>query len=343
MGPAHWDSLPLAACVDGAEHGDGLSPEQAEFLANTHRIVVLGKWVGRDRHGSSEKGNAVALRQLKAVNPDVLVCCFWAVNDQFSAFYESASRDSVPREFLLFSPGGGEHISMPHHPDIYAWDTANPALRAWWVETVVGRVLADGYDGVHVDGIKPYVLRSHVVAAALGDEVARGVAAGVDAMMADLRAALAGTGKLVLYNGIKSSHLWPDGGTRYLTAGLADGVLLESFGCGSHPSPSPAAMAADMDLVARVDGSGGTALFGSKPDSPDAFGFSLACFLCCAGENSFFRFPLPGLGLDAFAPYLRPFGTPGPVERDGTRYRREFEHASVEVDLATRAARINWV
>jgi hypothetical protein len=349
MTAGHWDSLPLFALVDGAEFGPGLSDQQAEFLAREHRIVVLGKWVGRTRHGSTEAGNAVALRRLKELNPAVQVLCFWAVNDQFSDFYESSAVGRVPRDFVLRSPAGGDYITMPHHPDIFAWNTANPALREWWVSTIVARLLGEGYDGVHVDGIKQYVMRSHVHAAVLGEEPARDLAAGVGEMLAGLRTALAGSGKLIVYNGIKSSPAWTDGGARYLDAGLADGVLLESFGGGAPPSHEPAWMVADMDLALNLARHDRTIVFGTRPEAGrnagDSLQFSLACFLCCAGPRSYFRFPLPGLGRERLAPYLRPIGPPrSPAERfdDGTRFRRDFEHVSVDVNVSSRAVRIDW-
>ncbi|GIF08242.1 putative glycoside hydrolase [Actinoplanes siamensis] len=347
MTTGHWDSLPLFAHVDGAEYGDGLTDAQAEFLAHEHRIVVLGKWVGRTRHGSTEAGNAIALRRLKEINPDLRVHCFWAVNDQFSAFHAAAAVARVPQDYIVRHPDGGEYLSMPHHQDIFAWDTSHPELRKWWVTTIVDRVLEEGWDGVHVDGIKQYVMRRHVKAAALGHEVAAALAAGVDILLADLRAAL--PDRPILYNGIKSSPWWPDGGRRYLDAGLADGVLLESFGCGAAPSAEPAWMLADLDLVSALDRRNKVVVFGSKPDArPDpaeALRFSLACFLCSAGSNSYLRFPLPGLGRETFAPYLRPIGAPrGPAERldGGLRLRRDFERVSVEVDLDTGAARFDW-
>ena len=349
MTAAHWNSLPLFAHVDGAEYGEGLSREQAEFLATSHRIVVLGKWIGHTTHGSAEAGNAVALRQLKDINPDVQVYCFWAIKDQFGWFYDSAKIERMPSDFVLRTREGSDYVSMAHHPEVLAWNTANPAMRDWWVSTIMDRVLGGGFDGLLVDGIKPYIMRSHELAAAVGDDVAAEVGAGVDTLLADLREKLSRSGIPIVYNGIKTSPLWSDGGVRYLDSGLADGVMLESFGCGTAPSHEPASMATDMELVSSIDRRGKVVVFGAKadtrPDPADSVKFSLVCFLCCAGSNSYFRMPLPDVGREALAPYVRPIGAPrSPAERDadGIRWRREFEHVSVEVDIASGAAHLHW-
>ena len=75
--------------------------------------------------------------------------------------------------------------------------------------------------------------------------------------------------------------------------------------------------------------------------------FPLACFLVAAGNHSYFQY---SWGWDAdcgtfdwHPEFDKPLGPPrGEAKRDGGSYAREFAHASVSVNLETKAARIDW-
>ena len=46
---------------------------------------------------------------------------------------------------------------------------------------------------------------------------------------------------------------------------------------------------------------------------------------------------------DWYPEFDKPLGAPkGDAKRDGFKYTREFEHASVFVDLKTKTAKIDW-
>lgn len=350
MAREHWDTVPLFAYLEGERFGNGLSDEELSLLAEHYQVVVLGKWVGRLRRGSAEAGNVEALDQLKQRNPELPVYCWWSVKDCPTLFFDSMAEGRLPDDYFARDLDGELYFSVPEHPDVLAWNTANPDMRRWWVTTIVDHVLTQGFDGVLIDGVKRYVMRSDVIAQVLGDDVSRGIAAGVDALMTDLHGALADTGKATVYNGIKTGPQWADGGTGYLDTDLANGVMLESFGRGSPPSSEPAAMVADMSIVTRIANQDKAVLFVAGPQTPPspdrAFEFALACFLCCAGDNSYFQFA--GLSLTTHGPnraYHRPLGAPrGPAEptSDALGLRRDFEHASVNVDVSTGRSTISW-
>jgi len=75
--------------------------------------------------------------------------------------------------------------------------------------------------------------------------------------------------------------------------------------------------------------------------------FPLACFLAAAQRNCYFCY---SWGYREFhgtfdwrPEFDRPLGPPkGEAVRDGWTYRRQFEHASVLVDLEKKIARIEW-
>ena len=75
--------------------------------------------------------------------------------------------------------------------------------------------------------------------------------------------------------------------------------------------------------------------------------FPLACFLIGAGEHCYFCYTwgwLPEYGtFDWYPEFDRPLGAPkGDAARTGWTFRREFEHASVFLDLQKRIGRIDW-
>jgi len=75
--------------------------------------------------------------------------------------------------------------------------------------------------------------------------------------------------------------------------------------------------------------------------------FSLAVFLITAQENYYFGYSW-GYGIDdgwleEFDELKRPLGPPeGPAIKNGWIYTRQFEHASVWVDIENEKAKIDW-
>ena len=75
--------------------------------------------------------------------------------------------------------------------------------------------------------------------------------------------------------------------------------------------------------------------------------FPLACFLIGAGEHSYFNYTwgwtIEQGALARYPEFDKPLGAlKGPAVQDGWTFRREFEHASVVVDVEKRTAEIDW-
>ena len=75
--------------------------------------------------------------------------------------------------------------------------------------------------------------------------------------------------------------------------------------------------------------------------------FPLACFLAGAGPNSYFCYSWGWTAqegsLDWYPELDKPLGNPkGDAVREGWTFRRDFQHASVFVDLEKRTAKIDW-
>jgi hypothetical protein len=75
--------------------------------------------------------------------------------------------------------------------------------------------------------------------------------------------------------------------------------------------------------------------------------FPLACYLVAAGRYSYFQYTWGWEGncgtFDWYPEFDKPLGEPqGEARRDGWTYAREFEHASVSVDLEKKTGKIDW-
>lgn len=83
----------------------------------------------------------------------------------------------------------------------------------------------------------------------------------------------------------------------------------------------------------------------------DRLTYSLSIFLVCAEKYSYFLahdgYSVNGddssVWLKLFPEYKKPLGPPkGPAKKEGYIYTREYEHASVRLDIEHEKARIDW-
>ena len=87
------------------------------------------------------------------------------------------------------------------------------------------------------------------------------------------------------------------------------------------------------------------------PETLERLDYSLAIFLICAEKYSYFLahdgYAVDGISssvwLKRFPQYDKPLGPPkGPAKKDAYIYTREFEHASVWLDIENGEAKITW-
>ena len=167
-----------------------------------------------------------------------------------------------------------------------------------------------------------------------------------------------GPNKLIIYNG-----LLKDDPKKLLQ--FADGAMIESFG---HPKygDSKEALSAAFEATHAAAKDGKTVLLKGWPGftfreeemmqkphvelarlAKERITFPLAWFLVAAETNSYFCYTwgyreMHGT-FDWYPEFDKPLGPPkGEAIRDGWTYRREFEHASVFVDLENRTAKLDW-
>lgn len=352
-----WDTVPVYAHM--RKVAQGFTDEEVEFLATHYDFITIEKAHGIEDYGTSEAGIITDARRLKAVNPDIKVLFYWngllgypmyAAHDEFLAIPDGALR-RLDGELDL------------KNASLHRYDLSNPEVRDWWI-SVAEDALAEGdLDGVFIDALPQVTIRPQTLIARIGADKQAALSAGLDQLLIDTRARL-GPEKIVVYNGIRSiPNSWDHGGLRYLAH--TDGVITEHFA--AFNSATPDMMALDIERMQTAAASGAIMIFKGWPGftwldsemmersnaelaalATDAITFPLAAFLIVAEEHSYFNYTWGYQSqhgaLDWHPEFDKPLGAPrGAAVRDGWTYTRQFEHASVFIDLETKSATIDWM
>ena len=199
-----------------------------------------------------------------------------------------------------------------------------------------------------------------------GAEQAAALDQGVFAMLKQAREKM-GPGTLILFNPLhgrdqKGVVL----GAQYLP--VTDGAMMDDFDRGANlKQQDKEYLANELEEMRKAAQAGKITVFKAWPGftwwsdkelmkkpheeqyrvAREQITFPLACFLVGAGPNCYFCYTWGWLGeygtFDWYPEFDKPLGAPkGEAKRDGWTYRREFEHASVFVDLEKKTAKIEW-
>ncbi len=210
--------------------------------------------------------------------------------------------------------------------------------------------------GVFIDAL-PQAL-SPGLAAQVGDVKARDVVAGLREMIVLTKRKL-GPQSIVLANGLRTTEF-----RELLDWDGIDGVMIEHFGV--LKTAEPEAMKADLDSIALAAAKGKFVVIKGWPGfmwlekemmkrshaelleiARERITFPLACFLIAAHSGSHFCYSWGYTNehgmLDSYSEFNRPLGPPkSAAVWQGLTATREFEHASVSVDLHKKEAFIDW-
>jgi len=323
------------------------------------------------RHCILGGGEAVEIvGEIKKFNPDVTVIGYKNLVLHVQTTSDALFRDHP--DWFLYSDGKPE-LNGKGKDKRPMYDLRKPEVREYWLQDV-GRMLADpSLDGVFLDAYAK-VSFGPVKRATQQDPPTDFIAA-YHQMMDELLKRRANTGKIVIGNYLRATsedcHI-PEV-MKYL-----DGSYLEAFEkVNSSPSDPQAyekyvakgiaavqqvAQAGKMiilrlhalDDAVAVDEAGDAAGGERGQTNPSRnfyqnLEYKLAIFLICAEQYSYLSYytPAPAKTSEELAPDLpefkKPLGPPkGPAVRDGFTYTREFQYASVWLDLTKRQGRITW-
>ncbi|VGO12234.1 hypothetical protein PDESU_00785 [Pontiella desulfatans] len=363
-----WDTVPVYLHFGSSTR---MTDGQIETAAGMSDFICLEKAHGtRTDQAHPERIAAEDARRLKKANPDAKVLMYW--NTLIAWPFASYNRDFAsthPQDWILRDMGTGEPLYKVDRPNfqVAQYNLLNPKVRDWWVDTVSGAVNEFGFDGLFMDAIsqskRPLWLRKGW---GMGREDELDAAA-ID-LMKRTKAKM-GSGKMLIYNGFRAHAAKADGGaaagTEFLPYG--DGAQIEHFDGLSSKSKEDILLYWQMaDEAAKA---GKIVLYKGWPDhdinwlnaefmkkSADEketiarrkLEYPLALYLIGARENSYFCYGW-GYGIDDgqlvdYPEYRRQLGAPkGDAIRKGWKFKREFKHAIVVVDLETREGKIQWL
>ncbi|MGB7323491.1 MAG: putative glycoside hydrolase, partial [Rubripirellula sp.] len=343
-----WDRVPLN--IHFGKRTADVTDDEIDFLASHSRFIVLEKSHGARVHGSTEAGIADTARRIVARNPDAKVLFYLNAMINWPG-YEAF--DSYRPEWTLRNTAGeiAKHSSGVPRPD-----PSNADFRQWWSNVVADANRSAPLGGVFIDAIPQAI--SPALAKQVGDVKARAVVDGLREMIAMTKRKL-GPEKIVLVNGLRATDY-----REILDWEGIDGVMIEHFG--AFRSTSAEDIKADLDSIALAAEKGKFVVIKGWPGfnwldremmkRPHAellelarqrITFPLACFLVGAQPGTHFCYSwgytnTDGM-LDSYPELEHPLGPPKSAALwDGMTATRDFEHASVSVDLSNRNARIQW-
>jgi hypothetical protein len=347
-----WDKVPV--CFHLGKQTALFTQEEATFLASHSGLIFLEKGHAIQQLGTTEKGIEMQARLLKAVNPDVKVIFYWNTFLDYPLYDAHEVYEQHP-EWWLRTTDGELDLKQGR---LRRYDLSNKEVRSWWTGVAKDAVVGGTTDGVFMDAFPQILSKANITL--WGQEKYDAVVQGLWEILDETRAAI-GHQNLIFYNGIRSTTSGTIG-PEYLS--IADGAMIEHFG--HFQSGSKESMQADIEAMIKAGEQGKIIVFKAWPGytwldesfmeksyqekvdiSRENIGFPLACFLVGAQKYAYFCYTW-GYREDhgAFAWYDefdKPLGKPlSAAVRDGFSYSREFEYATVWVDLENRQSRITW-
>ena len=343
-----WDRVPLNLHF-GKRSGD-LTEAEVTFVAQHSSLIALEKSHGVNPHGSTEAGIADSARRIVAQRPGAKVLFYL---NAFINWPGYAAFATYRPEWTLRDSAGEvvRHPSGTPRPD-----PSLPAFREWWSDVVAAAHRDAPLGGVFIDAL-PQALAPGL-ARQVGAAKAREVVAGLREMIALTRRKL-GPERIILVNGLRTTDF-----RELLEWEGIDGLMIEHFG--SFKTDRAEDIRTDLESIALAAAKGKFIVLKGWPGfnwldaeqmrrpraellalARERITFPLACFLIAAQPGAHFCYSwgytdIHGM-LERYPELERPLGPPrGDAVWQGLTATREFAHASVRVDLATKQARIDW-
>ncbi|MDZ4849868.1 MAG: putative glycoside hydrolase [Pirellulaceae bacterium] len=352
-----WDTLPLYVHVRKAV---AFTPEELKFLA-AHPLITFEKTTGSESYDSTDAGTIKAAEAVKQINPAAKVLFYRNVIVHYSGYSFDQQLEAIRKPFLVDKQGNDKLI----RGRVSAYDLGNDLVRKWWVDSMAAVCNRDSIDGLFLDGnvkvLTPF-LKSNLPNGKK-DEVIQGF----DQMMRQTRETLK-PNKLMVANILRAR--FADGGIEFIDR--FDGSYLEGFehtvggmskadyiakGISSAQKAASQGkiIALSLNIGASSIGEGIDEVGGTLKDlasvSQERLDYCIALFLVMADRYSYLcihdgydvNAGASKLWMHSFPEYKKRLGRPtAPAERKGYQYSREFEYASVRLDIETGKGRIEW-
>ena len=341
-----WDKVPVYQMF-----GDGarlLNDAELGSIAASSDFLCIEKSHGFKELGCAKLGAAREIARFKKI--DRKTSCLFYYNSAYAYPFTTDSQvfgakvvEEPFRSFLLLDPQTGEPMRRGRVP---LFDVLQPGFRSWWAETVGKGVRESGADGLFVDQMHGFAFHR------------RQQKSEVDAAQAEMmrmaKKAIGPEKILLLNNGAHIPELFE----------IGDAFMFEHY---KADQLAKEAIVADWDLMKKISAAGKIAVWRigvevetegkTDPGAADSeklarerLPYHLAVFLIGARPYSYFQYgwgwTLQDGALVDFPEFSKPLGAPkGEATRPDPAawtFTREFERASVRVDLESGRAEILW-
>jgi len=357
-----WDRIPQYIHIRKATAFTG---EECKFLAG-FPLITLEKTTGSATYGSTDQGSLMAAKAIKSINPKSKLLYYRNVICHYGGNTFDKELNEIQAPFLCDQENGKGKLIRG---TVEAYDLSKEDVRDWWVENAAKVCNSEYIDGLFLDGnIK--VLEPEFLLKVIGADKKAGVKNGYIAMMTSIHKAL-NPDKLMLANIIRARL--SESGLQYIN--YFDGSYLEGF---TEPvgMSSPDYLAKGIGAVQQAARSGKivamTFGLGESVNTPDKIddtrlklediegvqdllNYYISIFLVCAEKYSYLNIhdgysvnTINGIcdskvWLHRFPEFDKSLGAPkGPASKKGYIYTREFEHASVWLDIEAKKGKVAW-
>jgi len=347
-----WDKVPVA--FHFGKKGTLLTRKEAKFVASHSNFVVLEKAHGFPKYKYSEEAIAADAAVLKDLNPDMKIVFYWNAFLDYSMYKAHEEYQEHPEWWLKTKEGELDLKS----DRIKRYDLSNKKLRKWWVGVAKQNLKNKNIDGVFFDALNQVTNPRNKKL--WGDEKYNAIQQGLIKLIEETRCKI-GDDKLIVYNGIRST---PKRNTGNNFPDNTDAVMIEHFGY--FNSRTKESMLKDIQEMEKAGKTGKIVVFKTWPEnawlnknfikkskkekkkiSKEHINFALASFLAGAQKHSYliynwgYRLKMGSL---LWYPELdKPLGKPlNEMQVNGWILTRNYEHASIWVDLENKKSKIDW-
>lgn len=338
-----WDKVPVYQMF--ADNQRLLTDGEVAQISATSSFICIEKQHGTSTLGGADLGTKHEVSRFKALNPATK--CLFYFNSAYAYPFTTHTRifrygqvSEKDQRFILKDPKTGELV---HRGNCYQFDVLEPDFRNWWAETVGKCVRDSGVDGLFVDQMHGFAWLRPTQSA----EVTKAQAE----MMRMAKQAIGNDKILLLNNGADIPALFE----------IGDAFMFEHYHADLLKKE---AILKDWEQLKKISQAGKLAVWriGVEVENPQSekaaneglskkqMPYYLAAFLIGAQPNCYFQYgwgwTLQDGPLIDYPELRKPLGKPlGDFTRsapDGWIFKREFEHASVLLDLNAREGKIEW-
>ena len=348
-----WDKVPVAFHF-GKRKGGLLTKKEAKFVTSKSNFIVLEKGHGTPEYNYTEEAIEEEAKQLKKMNSDMKVIFYWNSFLDYKMYRAHHIYQEHPEWWLRKKNGELDFKNV----SLKRYDLSNPQVRNWWTNVAMSTIVGKSIDGIFMDAFIQVTAPSNKKL--WGDKKYQAVQQGLKDLIKETREKI-GNDKLILYNGIRST---PDRNIGNNYSKYTDAVMIEHFGI--IKSTSKESMLTDIKEMEKAGKSGKIVVFKAWPGfawinkefmakplrkkqaiSKKNITFPLAAFLAGAQEHSYIIYNWGyeiNMGcLEWYKEFDKPLGKPLDEMRiKGWELSRNYEHASVWVNLETKEAKIDW-